>query len=154
MTNDNHNMNFVFFAVIGTVLVVAVVGVLLWLQNRSSDSFAFDSSRRERLITANADVIDAINKGGCIACHTIPNVPNAIGQVGPNLSNIGVDGSTRREGYSAQEYIRESIKEPGTFTAPECPTGPCPAGVMPQIELEETEIEAIVEYLTMLGVGQ
>jgi len=100
------------------------------------------------------EVIAAINKGGCTACHTIPNIPNAVGQVGPDLSNIGVDGANRREGYSAEQYIRESIMEPNAFAAPECPTGPCIAGAMPVVLLSDSELEAIVNYLSTLGVAE
>lgn len=104
--------------------------------------------------SSNLDaVIAAINKGGCTACHTIPNIPGAVGQVGPNLSNIGVDAANRRPGYTAQEYIRESLQEPNAFTAPECPFGPCPPGAMPQLQLDTNEIEVIVNYLTTLGVS-
>lgn len=97
--------------------------------------------------------IAAINKGGCVACHTIPGIPGAVGQVGPNLANIGVDGATRIDGYTAKEYIHESIVNPLAFTAPECPTGPCIAGAMPPIQLTEAEVEAIVNYLSTLGTA-
>ncbi len=100
------------------------------------------------------EVIAAINTGGCTACHTIPGIPNAIGQVGPNLSNIGVDAATRREGYTAEEYIRESLKDPTAFTAPECPTGPCITGTMPVLQLNDAQIDAIVSYLITLGVDE
>ena len=98
-------------------------------------------------------VIAAVNKGGCIACHTIPDVPGAVGQVGPDLSNIGVNAATRREGYTAEEYIRESLMDPSAFTAPECPTGPCPPGVMPQLMLDQSEFDALINYLVTLGVN-
>jgi nitrite reductase (NO-forming)/hydroxylamine reductase len=95
--------------------------------------------------------IAAANKGGCAACHVIPGIPNAQGQVGPNLSNIGVDAATRREGYTAQEYIRESLVEPAAFTAPDCPTGPCITGAMPILQLTDEEVGALVGYLSTLG---
>jgi cytochrome c peroxidase len=96
-------------------------------------------------------VIATVNKGGCGACHVIPGVPNAAGQVGPNLSNIGADGANRRDGYSAADYIHESIVEPVAFTAPDCPTGPCITGTMPVVQLEEAEVDILVSYLTSLG---
>ncbi len=97
-------------------------------------------------------VIATINKGTCFACHTIPNIPNAMGQVGPDLSNIGVDGATRIDGYTAEDYIRESLRDPAAFTAPVCPAGPCVAGAMPPLALDDAEIESIVSYLVTLGV--
>ena len=99
-------------------------------------------------------VVAATNKGGCGACHKIPGVPGAVGQVGPDLSNIGVVGAERRPGYTAEEYIRESILDPIAFIAPECPFGPCTPGVMPQNFdqfLSPDEVDAIVEFLSTLG---
>ncbi len=98
-----------------------------------------------------AAVEAAIAKGGCAACHTIPEV-GAAGQVGPNLSNIGADAASRIPGYSATEYIYESIADPLAFAAPECPFGPCIAGAMPPIPLEEAEIATLVAFLSTLGV--
>ena len=94
----------------------------------------------------------AINAGGCTACHTIPDIPGAVGRLGPNLANIGVDAAGRRDGYTAEEYIHESIVEPNAFTAPDCPDGPCAAGLMPVLPLDEAQVEAIVTYLLTLGV--
>ena len=190
--NDGSNsMNIIFFSVVGAIFVIAIVGLLLWMQNFSvrvttGGGFSFNSGKRIKLTPAPLSeeagstgvaegaavastagpsggagassgvdmdaVIAAINKGGCIACHTIPDIPGAVGQVGPNLANIGVDGATRRQGYSAEEYIRESLMEPSTFTAPECPTGPCPPGVMPQLPLDQSEIDTVISYLVTLGV--
>ena len=171
MTNSNdNNMTVLFFIGLGMALIIAAVGVMLWVQNLlpggGSGGLSFNSGRRIRLTPTpavvettsatgtNLDaVIAIINKSGCPACHTIPNIPGAVGQIGPNLSNIGVDGATRRPGYTAEEYIRESIQNPSAFTAPNCPTGPCPAGVMPQITLSNDELETLVKYLSNLGVS-
>lgn len=104
---------------------------------------------------ADDAVVTAIQKGGCVACHTIPGVPGAVGIVGPNLSNIGTDGATRVEGQTAEQYIHESLVNPLAFTAPECPFGPCVAGTMPMITatLNEDEINTIVQYLVTLHGG-
>ncbi len=61
---------------------------------------------------------------GCSGCHGVPDgsIPAA---VGPDLSNIAVDGATRVDGYSAAMYVYESILDPNAFIAEECPTGPC-----------------------------
>jgi mono/diheme cytochrome c family protein len=167
MASDHDNtFTLVFLAVLGTLLVIAMVGVFLWLQtvmpgSRTASSaggdFSFHSGGKVRLVPLlpPAEVekaVAAINKGGCITCHTIPGVPGAIGQIGPNLSQIGIEAAQRREDYTALDYIQESILNPGAFTAPECPTGPCPQGVMPVVALEEAELEAIVKYLATLGL--
>ena len=106
---------------------------------------------------APAEVAAIVTKGTCFACHVIPGVPTAVGQVGPNLSNIGVDGATRIAGYTAEQYIRESLLKPNDFLAPECPTGPCLPNLMVQ-NLGETltpeEIDTLVAYLATLGTTQ
>jgi hypothetical protein len=91
------------------------------------------------------DAVSIIQANGCGSCHTISSVPGAAGQVGPNLSAIG----------SAHDaaYIYESIVNPGAVIAADCPTGPCPAGVMPNAYgrlLTEQQLGAVVEFLAGL----
>ena len=103
---------------------------------------------------APTDVVAVFNTSGCAGCHVIPGIPGANGQVGPNLTTIGADGGTRIDGYTAEEYIRESILDPNAFIAPECPFGDCPANVMLQSfadTLSEDDLETIVGYLSTLG---
>ena len=69
--------------------------------------------------------------------------------LGPDQTNLGVIAGTRREGYTAEEYIREAIVEPSAFIVEECPLGPC-LQVMPENYgdiLTEEEIDAVVAYL-------
>lgn len=151
-------------AALGIVFVVAAAAAVLFTQPMPTSQGAAepivvaresgegaDTSSAEASFSGDLQpVIDAINKGGCTACHTIPDIPNAVGQVGPDLSNVASNAATRREGYTAEEYIRESIREPNAFIAPDCPTGPCIAGTMPQVQLTDEEFEAIVGYLSTL----
>jgi mono/diheme cytochrome c family protein len=201
MAHESNSTTIIFLAVIGVALVLAVVGVILWIQTlfpggatQSSEgaSLSYHSGRRVKLEpalvlnveeaeavseaaeettaesatssgasaeaagTGDVDleaVTAAVNKAGCSACHTIPDIPGAIGVVGPSLANIGLDGATRRPDYTAEAYIRESLLQPNAFTAPECPTGPCITGAMPQIVLDDPEIELLVSYLSTLGVN-
>lgn len=99
----------------------------------------------------------AFAKAGCAACHTIAGIPAAEGEVGPDLSRIGLDAESRIEGLDAEEYIRQSILDPGAFLAPACPAGPCPANVMPPTfgeRLSPDEIDLISGYLlTLRGEG-
>ncbi|MGB3715178.1 MAG: cytochrome c peroxidase [Candidatus Promineifilaceae bacterium] len=99
----------------------------------------------------------AFSEGGCAGCHTIPGIPNAVGQVGPDLSTIGSEASDRRAGLDAETYILESILDPAAFIAPECPFGACPQNVMlPNIaeRLSEEQIDDIAGYLlTLTGEG-
>jgi len=99
-------------------------------------------------------------KGGCIACHTIPGVPGAIGTIGPDLSQMSELAAEHLESAdysgnaaSTEEYIREAIVEPDIFVSPDCPTGPCMAGQMPAslVDLLSTkELDIAVQYLASL----
>lgn len=104
-----------------------------------------------------AAVEPIVIKAACIGCHVIPGIPAAVGQVGPDLSNIGVDGASRIPGYTAEQYIRESLLNPNAFIAPECPAGPCLPNLMVQNlgdTLTAEEIDTIVAYLASLGTTQ
>jgi nitrite reductase (NO-forming) len=107
--------------------------------------------------------LTAFQKGGCAACHTIPGIPGAVGNVGPDLSNVSLsakdhfeNGAYTGTAKDAEGYILESIQSPDAYTSPKCPTGPCPKGVMPaalaQI-LSQDEIKSIVDYLLLLPEG-
>jgi hypothetical protein len=104
-----------------------------------------------------AAVEPIVIKAACIGCHVIPGIPAAVGQVGPDLSNIGVDGASRIPGYTAEQYIRESLLNPNAFIAPECPAGPCLPNLMVQNlgdTLTAEEIDTLVAYLASLGTTQ
>ncbi|MBI2872720.1 MAG: c-type cytochrome [Chloroflexi bacterium] len=49
----------------------------------------------------------------CAACHAIEGLSTAT--VGPDLTHIGTVAATRRPGMTAEQYIRQSILEPGAF---------------------------------------
>ncbi len=171
--SHKENMNIPFFLVLGTIIIIGLGGAVLWVQSLAT-KFADDttsnttySTQKTELGLASASeaeaneagaevdmdaVISAVNNGGCIACHTIPDVPDAVGIIGPDLTTIGANAASRIEGYEAEQYIRESLLDPNAFTAPECPNGPCPAGTMPELTLDSSEIDTLVNYLSTLGV--
>lgn len=100
-----------------------------------------------------AAVTAIVTKGTCGACHTIPGIEIAVGQIGPNLATIGTDAATRIEGVTAEAYLRESILNPNAFIAPQCPTGAClPNLMLPNLAdlLTPAEIDTIVNYLLTL----
>jgi nitrite reductase (NO-forming)/hydroxylamine reductase len=108
--------------------------------------------------------VASFQKGGCLACHTIPDVPGAAGTIGPDLGEIGKLASERIEAgeytgmaKTAEEYLLESIQSPDAFVAPDCPGGPCTKGIMPASVAEvfdETELTAVVNYLAALPDGE
>lgn len=94
-----------------------------------------------------------VTKGTCNACHTIPGIAGAVGIVGPNLSNIGAEASTRIPGYTAEQYLHESLVDPNAFIAPKCPFGSCTPGSMPNTlvqTLTPEEIQTMINYLLTL----
>lgn len=115
--------------------------------------------------TSNGDpaVLAAFQKGACGSCHTIAGIPNAVGVIAPDLSNISAmaDEHIKSDGYTgaattAEEYIHESIVDPNLFIAPTCPTGACAPNVMPATmseTLTTDEINSITAYLKGLPSG-
>lgn len=107
--------------------------------------------------------VQAIQKGGCAACHVIPGVPGAVGTIGPDLSKIGAEaadliatGKYTGMAKTTEEYIAESIQAPDAFIAADCPSGPCVKGVMPASlaqTLSAQELDAVVKYLASLPDG-
>jgi nitrite reductase (NO-forming)/hydroxylamine reductase len=104
--------------------------------------------------------LSAFQKGGCAACHTIPGIPGAVGTIGPDLSSFGITAaeivaSAEYTGTAknAEEYIHESIVDPAAYLTPECPSGPCQAGLMPPTfgqTYTSDELAAVVGYLASL----
>ena len=127
-----HEANKLGIPVIVALLLVLLTGWLVWVtqiklpQERANAErlatvesqlaeMAEDGEGTAEAAASEVDIdtaIAAAEKGGCAACHTIPGIPNAQGQVGPDLSNIGADAATRIDGYNAEEYIHESIADP------------------------------------------
>ncbi len=113
--------------------------------------------------TGDPQVLAAFQKGACGSCHTIAGIPNAVGVIAPNLSDVNMaadehfkSGSYTGKATTAEEYIRESIQDPNLFIAPTCPTGPCAANVMPATlasTLSADEVNAIVSYISGLPAG-
>lgn len=115
--------------------------------------------------TSNGDpaVLAAFQKGACGSCHTIAGIPNAVGVIAPDLSNISTmaDEHIKSDAYTgaattAEEYIHESIVDPNVFVSPTCPTGACAPNVMPATmseTLTTDEINSIVTYLKGLPSG-
>ena len=78
---------------------------------------------------------------GCGNCHD----PNLFGQrLGPPLDHIGTVAATRRAGMGAEEYVRQSILDPGAFVVPGYQDS------MPRDlgrDLSPTDLDGLVAYL-------
>ena len=84
--------------------------------------------------------------GGCSACHTIEGV--TAGLLGPDLTHIGTDAGTRKPGFSAEEYIFESIRKPEVFVA-EGVERATPGLMLSALtaNLTDGQVDALVEFL-------
>ncbi len=94
--------------------------------------------------------------GGCASCHAIDGVAQGI--LGPALDGIGSAAANRIAGYSAEEYIRESILLPDAYAAGTADglaqdydgnlMLSTMAGILPA--LSDEDIDNLVEYLLSL----
>lgn len=112
--------------------------------------------RRDYLVPPSEDPVFAgrlvYNQYGCGACHTIDGI--SVGLVGPALTNIATVAATRIDGYTAEEYIRESILMPNAFISPECPTGPCaePSVMVANFgeQISDAQLDSLLIFLLSL----
>ena len=68
---------------------------------------------------AIADGLKIYETGGasqvpCLTCHTLDGTE----LVGPSFQGVGERAGTRIDGLSAEEYLRQSIREPHAFLVP------------------------------------
>ena len=112
------------------------------------------SSASDQLAQETIDLaIETMTRTGCNSCHVTTGLPLVdAAMLGPDQTNLGAIAGTRREGYTAEEYLREAILEPSAFIVEECPLGQC-LQVMPENYgelLTEEELDAVVAYLLSL----
>ena len=117
-----------------------------------------ETSSSQQLSQETIDLaIAAMTTTGCNSCHITTGLPEVDAAIlGPDQTNLGAIAATRREGYTAEEYLRESILEPSVFLVEECPLGQC-LQVMPENYgdlLSEEEVDAIVAYLLSLKTDE
>ncbi|HEV8229852.1 MAG TPA: c-type cytochrome [Candidatus Limnocylindria bacterium] len=83
---------------------------------------------------------------GCPSCHE-GGVFNLFRPVGPPLGEIGLVGRKRIPGMSAEDYIRQSITDPGAYVVPGYPDS-MPRGIARDLSPED--LAALVGYLASL----
>lgn len=94
---------------------------------------------------------DAVPRGaelfvahGCASCHSLD--ASEIG-VGPPLAGAGSWAGDRRPGLAADEYLQESIRDPAAFISPLPHSGSPGGGGMPNLNVSDDEIDALVAFL-------
>ncbi|MHB1090074.1 MAG: c-type cytochrome [Ilumatobacteraceae bacterium] len=83
---------------------------------------------------------------GCASCHSGPDSISRIHGI-PPLTNASDWAGDRRPGMSAADYLAESMRNPSVFISPEFRGGNGPMTGMPDLNLDESEIVALVAYL-------
>lgn len=86
----------------------------------------------------------------CATCHGQVETAGS-NPIGPWLGNIGNDAGTRIDGYSAEQYLYESIVNPGAFLTSGCPAGDCsnamPATFKDQMSPSPQDMVDIITFL-------
>jgi mono/diheme cytochrome c family protein len=83
---------------------------------------------------------------GCASCHEA-SLSNLFRPVGPPLNEAGLVGGKRVPGTSAEDYLRQSITDPGAYLVPGYPDS------MPRSlaqDLSPEDLAALVAYLASL----
>jgi mono/diheme cytochrome c family protein len=111
------------------------------------------------LMADGTEPVDQIfTKATCVACHTIPGIPGAVGTVGPKLeegTNAPLrlkDKEYKGSAKSTPEYIMESIISPSAYVVKGFPDNQMPK-VFGQ-KLSAGALKKIVDYLSQLQAGK
>ena len=130
--------------VAGCAAVLAAVGsVVAWQTEPPRPASAVSAVPR------GADLFAA---KGCATCHTGPDSLATMGEF-PSLAAASQWAGERRPGFTAVEYLTESIRTPSAFISPAFDDFGGPTTGMPDLGLSDAEIEALVAYLLGGGDG-
>jgi mono/diheme cytochrome c family protein len=83
---------------------------------------------------------------GCAGCHQFAPA-GSNGTIGPSLNELKTQAGNIEPGKSAEEYVRESIVDPGAFVVEGFPNA------MPTFEgrLTDEQVQALIDYLLQTG---
>ena len=83
---------------------------------------------------------------GCAGCHTF-GPAKSTGTIGPNLNQLKTEAAKMEKGKTADEYIRESLEDPGAFIVKGFPNA------MPSFKgrLTDEQIKALIDFLLQKG---
>ncbi len=140
---------------VGALLLSAVVGFVLFSMNPAMVSGKAGGTANQ-LGAVAAGGATALAPGSpafegaqiiatkpCTGCHTIPGVPGATGQVGPNLA--GVAGRPKIAGGAVNNSGPDDLKKWISD-----PAGTKPGTAMPKVPLTDDELNKVVAFLETL----
>jgi cytochrome c551/c552 len=112
-------------------LVAAALSIVAWKPDSAAS-------------TSGHDGLDLFMRKGCASCHNGPQTSARVA-VAPSLADVAEWAGDRKPGFSAAQYVHESIINPPAFISPGfIQTGPVE---MPSLNLTDAEIDALVTYL-------
>jgi mono/diheme cytochrome c family protein len=131
-------------ALAAVVIALAAVTAVVWAGDGGGSPAATPVAASAPAPTL--DGADVFQAKGCATCHMGPGTENSFG-IGPNLVALPNTAGSRIPGMGAEEYVRESILDPGAFMAVAPAQGGGPYGTMPRLEVSPAELDALVLYL-------
>ena len=96
-------------------------------------------SPRRRVDSTAAEAL--FKSKGCIACHVIASIPEAIGTIGPPLDGLASRGELAAGLPVTADNVAKWIRDPAVVK---------PGTVMPKLVQDEAEIEILVAWLLTL----
>lgn len=101
-------------------------------------------------VTGDATAGKAVYDARCSSCHGDPTQAGS-NAVGPWSGAFKDVAATRKDGYTAHDYVYESVMNPNAFIAPDCPSGPCasPSG-MPANFSQQLQLQDMADLLAYL----
>jgi mono/diheme cytochrome c family protein len=89
----------------------------------------------------DADVARGVIAANCSVCHTVPGVPQARGNVGPNLAGVGRRQVIAGKLPNSRPNLIRWISHAQDIS---------PGSAMPDIPLTQAQAEAVADYLYSL----
>lgn len=116
----------------------ALLGLTLTLTLATASVFVY--ATEETGATSAFDGRSLFQAKGCVGCHQRGDLGQF--QIGPDLTGLASWAGTRVEGLGAEEYVRQSMRQPQAYLVSGY------QGIeMPTLTLTDAEVDALVEFL-------
>lgn len=86
-----------------------------------------------------------ITEKGCIACHVVKSVPGAVGTIGPELDGVGDTAKRPKIVVNTLDNNADNLKKWLSN-----PPAVRPGTAMPNLSLNQTEVDSLVAFLQTL----
>lgn len=97
---------------------------------------------------AEAEAGMKLFEANCVTCHALSALPTATGVIGPSLDGIHERGATRVKGLNAEQYLDQSMKDPGAFVVEGYPNS------MTNFGFDDAKRKQLVTFLMLASKPQ